>query len=116
MGRAPILLLHHVGARSGKQRVAPLLYLEDGDDLVIVASKGGVDTNPSWFHNLLANPDTEVELPRERRAVHARVATEDERARYWPRVVEIYKGYEDYQSYTTRKIPLVVLEPRSTDR
>jgi deazaflavin-dependent oxidoreductase (nitroreductase family) len=112
MRGAPILLLHHVGAKSGTERVAPLLYLEDGEDLIIVASKGGVDVNPAWFHNLRAHPDTEVELGSERRAVHARVATDEERDHYWPRMVELYKGYADYQTYTERKIPLVVLEPR----
>jgi deazaflavin-dependent oxidoreductase (nitroreductase family) len=113
VGKAPILLLHHVGAKSGTRRVSPLIYLPDGDDAVIVASKGGVERHPAWFHNLRANPDIEVELPREgRRAVRARVADDDERARLWPRLVGIYGPYETYQSYTTRKIPLVVLEPR----
>ncbi|UGS38080.1 nitroreductase family deazaflavin-dependent oxidoreductase [Capillimicrobium parvum] len=111
-GKADILLLHHVGAKSGKSRVAPLIYLPDGDDLVLVASKGGSDRHPGWFHNLRANPDTEVELRGERRRVHARVATDEERERYWPRLVAIYKPYDDYQGYTQRRIPLVVLEPR----
>jgi deazaflavin-dependent oxidoreductase (nitroreductase family) len=111
-GRAGMLLLHHVGARSGTPRVAPLIYLPDGDDLVIVASKAGVDRNPAWFHNLLAHPDTEVELPRQRRRVRARVATDEERERLWPRLVEIWPPYEEYQSHTSRRIPLVVLEPR----
>jgi deazaflavin-dependent oxidoreductase (nitroreductase family) len=114
VGKAPILLLHHTGARSGTERVSPLIYLPDGDDLVVVASKGGVDRHPAWFHNLGAHPDTEVEVPREgRRAVRARVVSDEaERARLWPRLVEIYRPYESYQTYTERKIPLVVLEPR----
>lgn len=113
IGKAPILLLHHVGAKSGTLRVSPLIYLPDGDDVVIVASKGGVDRHPAWLHNLRAHPETEVELPREgRRAVRAREAGEDERARLWPRLVAIYKPYADYQTYTERRIPLVVLEPR----
>jgi deazaflavin-dependent oxidoreductase (nitroreductase family) len=112
-GKADILLLHHVGARSGTARVAPLIYLPDGDDLVLVASKGGSDRNPAWFHNLKAHPDTEVELRRQRRHVHARVATEEERERLWPRLVEIWRPYDDYQSYTERRIPLVILEPRA---
>jgi deazaflavin-dependent oxidoreductase (nitroreductase family) len=109
-GKAKILLLHHKGAKSGKERVSPLLYMRDGDRLVIVASKGGVDKHPAWFHNLMANPDTLVELPREKRKVHARKATDEERTELWPRLVEMYGQYEDYQSYTDRKIPLVILE------
>ena len=111
MGRAPVLLLHHVGAKSGKPRVSPLIYVDDGDDLVVVASKGGVDKHPAWFHNLRANPDTEVEVPREgRRRVRARVAGDEERDRLWPKAVATYKPYAQYQTYTTRKIPLVILE------
>jgi F420H(2)-dependent quinone reductase len=108
---APILLLHHVGAKSGTHRVSPLIYFTDGDDLVIVASKGGVDKHPAWFHNLRANPATEVEVPREgRRGVRARVASDEERERLWPKAVATYKGYDDYQGWSKRKIPLVVLE------
>jgi deazaflavin-dependent oxidoreductase (nitroreductase family) len=109
-GKAKILLLHHKGAKSGKERVSPLLYLRDGERLVIVASKGGTNKHPAWFHNLMANPDTLVELPREKRKVHARKADDEERAELWPRLVDMYGQYEDYQSYTDRKIPLVILE------
>jgi deazaflavin-dependent oxidoreductase (nitroreductase family) len=108
---APVLLLDHVGAKSGKKRVSPLIYFEDGDDLVVVASKGGVDRHPAWFHNLRARPETEVDVPRKgRRRVRARVAAGDERERLWPRAVATYKPYAEYQTYTERKIPLVVLE------
>ena len=108
---SPILLLHHVGAKSGRHRVSPLIYFADGDDLVVVASKGGVDRHPAWFHNLRANPQTEVELPREgRRRVRARVASAEERERLWPRAVATYRPYAQYQTYTGRQIPLVVLE------
>ncbi len=109
---APMLLLDHVGAKSGVKRTTPLLYVEDGPNLVIVASKGGYPRHPAWFHNLVANPDTSVRVGRERRAVRARVATPDERARLWPRVVAAYGGYADYQRRTEREIPLVILEPR----
>lgn len=108
-GKARILLLHHVGRRSGVERVAPLIYLADGDDLVVVASKGGVDSHPAWFHNVTAHPQTTVELGGERRAVVARVANDEERARLWPLVVEIYGPYESYQRHTERTIPLVIL-------
>ena len=113
MGKAPVLLLHHVGAKSGKHRVSPLIYLPDGDDLVVVASKGGVDRHPAWLHNLRAHPETEVEVPRDgRRAVRAREATAEERERLWPQLDAIYPPYADYRGYTERVIPLVVLERR----
>ena len=107
----PILLLHHVGAKSGKKRVSPLLYLPDGDRMVIVGSKGGYTKHPGWFHNLKANPDTVVELPREGKvAVRARQARPEEREQLWPRVVDLYSGYAAYQKSTSREIPLVVLD------
>jgi deazaflavin-dependent oxidoreductase (nitroreductase family) len=113
MGKAPILLLHHVGARSGTPRVSPLIYLPDGGDIIIVASKGGVDRHPAWLHNLRAHPDTVVELPREgRRAVRAREASAEEREALWPRLDAIYPPYRSYRSYTERVIPIAVLEPR----
>jgi len=111
-GAPPTLLLEHVGARSGKTRTTPLTYLRDGEDLVLVASKGGHPKNPSWFHNLRAHPDTTVQVGPQRRAVRARVATSPERARLWPKVVELYGGYGDYQERTDREIPLVILGPR----
>jgi deazaflavin-dependent oxidoreductase (nitroreductase family) len=113
MQQLPVLLLHHVGRKSGDPRVTPVLYLADGDRLVIVASKGGTDKNPAWFHNLMAAPETEVELKGgERRAVRARRATDAEREAYWPRLVERYSNYADYAGYTDRVLPVVVLEPR----
>jgi deazaflavin-dependent oxidoreductase (nitroreductase family) len=112
MGKAPILLLHHVGRQSGKQRVSPVLYLDDGERLVVVASKGGTDRNPAWFHNLMGTPEVEVEVGRARRQVRARRASDEERAALWPRLVEMYPSYENYQRQTDRVIPVVVLEPR----
>lgn len=111
-GSPPMLLLDHKGAKSGRQRVTPLVYVEDGDDVVIVASKGGNPKHPAWFHNLRANPDTTVQIGRERRDVHARVATAEERPRLWRKAVKTYGGYRGYQQRTDREIPLVVLEPR----
>jgi deazaflavin-dependent oxidoreductase (nitroreductase family) len=108
-----MLLLNHVGAKSGKQRTSPLVYANDGDDLVIVASKGGFPKNPGWFHNLKANPDTTVQVGTERRPVRARVANAEERKRLWPKVVEVYSGYEGYQQRTEREIPLVILARRT---
>jgi deazaflavin-dependent oxidoreductase (nitroreductase family) len=113
MQQMPIGLLHHVGRKSGKERVTPVIYLADGGDLVIVASKGGADANPAWFHNLLATPDAEIELRGgETRRIRARHATDAERDAYWPRLVEKYSRYADYQRATDRVIPVVVLEPR----
>jgi deazaflavin-dependent oxidoreductase (nitroreductase family) len=111
-GAPPILLLDHVGARSGTARTTPLLYVEDGPNLVLVASKGGHPRHPAWYHNLRANPDTTVQVGAERRAVHARVAARDERKRLWPKAIAAYSGYRGYQERTDREIPLVILERR----
>lgn len=112
-GAPPMLLLDHVGARSGVERTSPLVYATDGEDLVIVASKGGHPKDPAWLHNLRANPDTMVQVGRVRRAVHARVASAEERPRLWQKAVDTYSGYAGYQERTDREIPLVLLEPRS---
>ena len=111
-GVPQVLLLDHVGAKSGKARTTPLAYLEQGDDFVIVASKGGDPKHPAWFHNLKANPETRIQVGPRRIPVTARVATDAEHARLWPKVVDLYSGYADYQKRTDRKIPLVVLKPR----
>ena len=111
-GLPAMLLLDHVGAKSGTKRTAPLLYLTDGDNVVIVASKGGYPKNPAWFYNLKANPETTVQIGREHRPVRARVATAAEHDRLWPKAVKTYSGYADYQKRTQRKIPLVILERR----
>jgi deazaflavin-dependent oxidoreductase (nitroreductase family) len=108
-----MLLLDHVGAKSGTKRTSPLVYLADGKNVVIVASKGGSARNPAWFHNLRANPETTVQIGSERRPVTARVATARERSRLWPKVVSTYGGYQGYQARTSRQIPLVILEPRT---
>lgn len=108
----PTLLLDHVGRKSQKRFTTPLLYLEDGADLVVVASQGGLPKNPQWYPNLLARPDTIVHLPGEARAVRARTADPDERAALWPRLVELYADFEKYARWTDREIPVVVLEPR----
>lgn len=110
--RGKMLLLDHVGARSGTRRTSPLLYFEHGEDLVLVASKGGFPRHPAWFHNLRANPETTVQVGGERREVRARVATPEERRRLWPEAVAAYRGYAEYQDRTDREIPLVILEPR----
>jgi deazaflavin-dependent oxidoreductase (nitroreductase family) len=111
-GSPPMLLLDHVGARSGTRRTSPLVYVRDGEDVVIVASKGGHPKNPAWFHNVMANPDTTVQIGSRRMPVHARLADPAERERLWPMAVQVYGGYEGYRRRTEREIPLVVLEPR----
>jgi F420H(2)-dependent quinone reductase len=111
-GSPPMLLVDHVGAKSGTMRTSPLVYAEDGENVILVASKGGYPRNPAWFHNLMANPDTSIQIGSRRRQVHARVADSEERKRLWPKVVKVYGGYEDYQQRTDREIPLVILEPR----
>ena len=112
-GLPAMLLLDHVGAKSGVKRTSPLLYVRDGESLVIVASKGGYPKHPAWFHNLRANPDTTVQVGREKRRVRARVATAEERKRLWPKAVASYGGYREYQERSKgREIPLVILEPR----
>jgi deazaflavin-dependent oxidoreductase (nitroreductase family) len=108
-----MLLLDHIGAKSGVHRTSPLLYVKDGKDILIVASKGGFPKNPAWFHNLVANPDTTVQVGSEHLAVHARVAKPEERDRLWKMAVDAYHGYEDYAVRSKgREIPLVILEPR----
>jgi F420H(2)-dependent quinone reductase len=112
--RKPVatLLLEHVGRKSGMQFTTPLLYLEDGADLVVVASQGGLPKNPQWYYNVSAAPDTRVWLKREIRDVRARVAEPEERALLWPRLVELYADFATYQAVTDREIPVVVLSPR----
>ena len=111
-GGAPMLLLDHVGAKSGKRRTTPLVYGRDGQNIVLVASKGGHPRHPAWYHNLLANPDTTIQVGSSRSQVHARVAEGDERTRLWQLMVGIYSGYDGYRRRTEREIPVVVLEPR----
>ncbi|GAA3211285.1 nitroreductase family deazaflavin-dependent oxidoreductase [Actinocorallia longicatena] len=108
----PTLLLEHRGRKSGRLFTTPLLFLEDGTDLVIVASQGGLPKNPQWYHNLLADPATRVHL-RGRRdvAVVAREATGPERDALWPRLVELYADFAKYASWTDRDIPVVILAP-----
>ncbi len=111
IGKAPVLLLTTRGRRTGKERTTPLLYHEDSERLIVVASKGGAPTHPAWFLNLQAEPRVTVELGRGRRELRAREADDAERERYWPRLVALYPGYARYQERTSRRIPLVVLEP-----
>ena len=109
---APCLLLDHVGKKSGRRYTTPLLYILDGSDVVVVASSGGMAKDPQWYRNLMAHPDTQVQIRGDVRPVRARTASSEERAALWPRLVEMYAGYADYQSWTDREIPVVICEPR----
>ncbi len=112
-GVPPMLLLDHVGAKSGVKRTSPLVYIRDGDDYVVVASKGGYPKHPAWYHNLVAHPDTSIQVGSRHLDVHARVAGADERGRLWQMAVKTYRGYTGYQERAGREIPLVVLSPRA---
>jgi deazaflavin-dependent oxidoreductase (nitroreductase family) len=111
--RAPVLILHHRGARTNEPRETPLVHLPDGERVVIVASMGGNPRNPAWYHNVRAHPDVEVEVLGRRRPMAARVVDDEaERATLWPRLLEIWPAWEDYRRRTAREFPIVVLEPR----
>jgi deazaflavin-dependent oxidoreductase (nitroreductase family) len=109
----PVLELTTTGAKSGQKRTTMLTTpVQEGDTIVIVASRGGDPQHPAWFHNLKTNPDVEVSMRgAPKRPMRARVADADERARLWPLVTKRYRGYEQYQQRATREIPLVLLEP-----
>ena len=108
----PVLELTTIGRKSGAPRTIVLTSpVQEGDALVIVASYGGDDRHPAWFLNLRDNPNVEVAMRGQKRAMRARVASHDERAALWPRVTEAYRGYAAYQRRTDREIPLVLLEP-----
>jgi deazaflavin-dependent oxidoreductase (nitroreductase family) len=104
-----LLLLHHTGARSGTVRVTPLAYYDDGDRLVIVASRGGAPQNPDWFHNLKAHPEVTIEVGTETTPAHATEITGDDYDQTWARVTAAMPNFAEYQTKTTRRIPLVAL-------
>jgi deazaflavin-dependent oxidoreductase (nitroreductase family) len=107
---APMVLLHTTGAKSGAERVNPLVYQPVGDDIAIFASKGGAPDNPDWFHNLRAHPDVDVEIGTETLPMRARITDGDERDRIWSRQKELVPGFADYEAKTSRQIPVIVLE------
>jgi deazaflavin-dependent oxidoreductase (nitroreductase family) len=109
---APMLLLTTTGAKSGRQRVNPLVYLPDGDRFVIIASKGGAPTNPDWYHNLLANPETTIEVGTETIPVRADVLTGEERDRLYAKQAAERPAFAEYQAKTARRIPVIALRRR----
>lgn len=110
---APLLILHHTGAKSGVRRQSPAIHMRDGENLVIVASLLGSPKNPAWYHNLRAHPDeVEVDVRGGRRAVRARQATRAETATLWPRLFATYPPFQTYATRTERELPVMILEPR----
>ena len=107
---APLLLLTTTGAKSGKPYTAPLMYLPDGDKMFIFASKGGAPTNPDWYHNLVAHSQATVEVGTEKFNVKVTEVTGEERDRIYATQAKAFSGFADYQSKTTRKIPVIALE------
>jgi deazaflavin-dependent oxidoreductase (nitroreductase family) len=108
----PVLLLTVVGRKTGRRLTTPLTYLKDAEHLVVAASRAGMDQHPAWYHNLVANPDVEVQTGGEVRPMRAHTADDAERADYWPKLVAVNPDYGSYQARTERKIPVIVLSPR----
>ena len=109
---APVCLVTAQGARSGQWRTTPLIYLADGERVVLVASKGGMSHHPAWYHNLAEHPDCRVQIGSRVREMSARRASDAEKAQLWPRLLAIYPDYADYQARTERNIPVMILSPR----
>jgi deazaflavin-dependent oxidoreductase (nitroreductase family) len=107
---APVLLITTTGRRSGEPRTTPLIYGRNGDDYLIVASKGGADAPPAWYHNLSADPDVEVQVKADKFHAHARTATPEEKDDLWRTMTAVWPAYDEYQAKTERDIPVVVLE------
>ncbi len=108
---APLLLLHTTGAKSGRERVNPVMYQAVGDSYAVFASKGGAPVNPDWFHNLLANPRVRAEIGTQTVELTARVADGETRDRIWSAQKSAYQGFADYERKTSRQIPVVILDP-----
>ncbi|WP_018177970.1 nitroreductase family deazaflavin-dependent oxidoreductase [Jongsikchunia kroppenstedtii] len=108
---APVCLLTTTGRKTGQPRTVPLIYMSDDDNVVFVASQGGRATNPMWFGNIVANPRVTVQIGKIKRDMIARAADQAERDRLWPRLVEVYADYDQYQEWTERSIPVVICSP-----
>ncbi len=109
---APLLLLHTAGAKTGKERINPMMYQDLGNgSIAVFASKAGADTHPDWYHNISAHPDVTAEIGTETRGFAARTASGDERAPIWDQQKIDYPGFADYEAGTTRQIPVVILDP-----
>lgn len=108
---APLLILHHRGAKSGQPRESPMIYLRDGVNVVVVASYGGSPKNPAWYYNVLARPDdVTVDIRGGRKTVRPRRATEHETATLWPRLIEMWPAWQAYMTRTDREFPVMIME------
>jgi F420H(2)-dependent quinone reductase len=107
----PMLLLTTIGRKSGEPRTVTLVYMRDGERLLVVGSQAGLSTDPMWMKNAEANPNVTVEIGADRKAMHARRGTAEEKARYWPALCAMNSDYADYQSRTSREIPILILDP-----
>lgn len=107
----PVLLLTTTGRKSGEPRIQPLLFIEDGDNVIVVASHGGLPKDPLWYKNLQANPECTVQIKRRKMKMTARTALPDEREALWPKLVAHYPDFASYETWTERFIPVVILEP-----
>jgi len=113
-GTDAVVILHHVGAKTGKPRQTPLLYFTEGPDVVLIAGNGGAARNPAWLHNLRANPDVELWVGKRGGPYRARIANPEERALLWPKANALYSGYGAYQKLAgDREIPVVICSPRN---
>ncbi len=110
VGNRQLLLVHTIGAKSGQPRINPLAYIKDGERFVIVAAKGGMATNPAWYHNLVAHPQVTVEVGTEKFQALATLAIEPERTRLYNQMAAVTKGYAEYQRKTARVIPVILLK------
>src|SRR5438270_3116060 len=109
-GGRPLLLLTTTGAKSGQRRTTPMMYVRNGDHLMVIASNVGAPTHPAWYHNLMAHPDVTVEVGNETFEATAIVTTGEERHRLWTRIVELHPFFSEHQAKTTRQIPVIILE------
>ena len=107
----PVLLLTTIGRKSGQPRTLPLLFIEEGDHIIIVASRGGLPSEPLWYKNLVANPECDVQIKRRKLKAKARTASPEEREALWPKLVAHYPDFASYATWTDRIIPVVILEP-----
>lgn len=110
-----LLILHTIGAKSGKPHINPVAYITDGDRIVIIASKGGAPVHPDWYYNLVAHPKVILEVGTEQFAARASIASEPERTRLYDKMVEMMPGFDDYRKRTTRVIPVVILTREKQD-
>ena len=111
IGKAQVVLLTTTGRKSGQRRTTPLLSMPDGESMVVIASNGGSDQPPAWWLNLQQQPEASLQVGSETKRVRAERASEEEKARLWPQVIEMYAGYDEYQKKTDRNIAVVILKP-----